>query len=693
MNELTLIQIATISLFLPLLGFTILIFFGKRIPFREWLETGIIFIGLLISVFILYHKLSFFNNLSLSKDIEWFNFGTIPGVGYFAIKLGIVIDNLSAIMLFVVYLISFLVHLFSVEYMKGDPKYSRYFAYLGLFTFSMLGIVLTNNFLMMYIFWELVGLSSYLLIGFWFEKKSAADAGKKAFIVNRIGDVGFFIGIMILFISYNTFKFDEIFNFISLGKLPFNDQTWLTIAGILVFAGAVGKSAQFPLHVWLPDAMEGPTPVSALIHAATMVAAGVYLVARIFVLLTANAMLFIATIGAITAFIAATIALTQNDIKKVLAYSTVSQLGYMILSLGVGAYTFAFFHLVTHAFFKACLFLGSGSVIHAMHHEQDIRYMGGLRKKLPLTYYTFLISTLAISGVPLTSGFLSKDGILASTLAFGNLTGFYLYPIIGFLVAALTAFYMFRLVILTFHGEPRDMHKYDHAHESPFVMTAPLVLLAILSFFIFYTSNPFSSEGWFTEWIKTPSSVVPENLRFAFMVNTKAENNEGHIFAHSTEYTEALHHAHYPAMGLSLLLAGTGILFAFLIYQWRKISADKLANKLNFLYNFSLNKWYFDELYDKTAVAFTIFLSKLFAWFDLKIIDGIVNGLAYLTRIFSAFIGKFDNVVIDGLVNLTAMITGFFGLIFRKVQTGKVQTYLILTLSSLLILYFIFRTL
>ena len=293
-------------------------------------------------------------------------------------------------MLVTVYIISFVVHVFSIDYMKGDKRYNRYFAYLGIFTFSMNGIVLTHNFLMMYIFWELVGLSSYLLIGFWFEKKSASDAAKKAFIVNRIGDIGMLIGILMIFTNYHTFTFDKIFLAISNGHLPFNSGFWLTVTGILLFCGAVGKSAQFPLHVWLPDAMEGPTPVSALIHAATMVAAGVYFITRIFPILSGDALFVIAIIGAISAFIPATIALTQNDIKKVLAYSTISQLGYMIMALGVGAYTFAFFHLITHAFFKACLFLGSGSVIHSMHHEQDIRKMGGLRKKMPIDlFYIF----------------------------------------------------------------------------------------------------------------------------------------------------------------------------------------------------------------------------------------------------------------------------------------------------------------
>ncbi len=693
MNETLLLQLSAIILFLPLLGFVLLIFFGKRIPKAHAVENFLIFVGLVLSIIVAFGKISFFNDQKIVYEFQWLSFGNIPLIGYTGIKFGIMLDNVTVLMQFVVMLISFVVHLFSVKYMEGDLRYTRYFAYLGIFTFSMLGIVVTHNFLMMYIFWELVGLSSYLLIGFWFEKKSASDAAKKAFIVNRIGDIGFFLGILILYVNYRTFSFNEIFTQISLGNLPFGSSAWLTASGILIFCGAVGKSAQFPLHVWLPDAMEGPTPVSALIHAATMVAAGVYLIAKVFVMLTADALLVIAYIGAITAFISATIAITQNDIKKVLAYSTVSQLGYMIMALGVGAYTVAFFHLVTHAFFKACLFLGSGSVIHAMHHEQDIRYLGGLRKKMPYTYYTFLISTLAISGVPFTSGFLSKDGILGGTLAFANLTGYWLLPIIGFLVASLTAFYMFRLVILTFHGEARDRHKFEHAHESPATMVLPLAILAVLSIFIFYTPNPFNADaGWFTKWVKTPSTIVPQNQAFGFMIKESGEHSED-IVAHSLQYTEALHHAHSQAMYISLLVAGLGILFAFVIYQWRKISADNLAQKLKPLYNFSLNKWYFDELYDKTAVTFTIVLSRISAWFDAKIIDGIVDGTASLTRVSAFGTGKFDNVVIDGFVNFTAYFTGFFGLIFRRLQTGKVQTYLVMVLSGLVILFFILRSL
>ncbi|MGQ9797707.1 MAG: NADH-quinone oxidoreductase subunit L [Ignavibacterium sp.] len=694
MDSQFLINTSLYVLFLPLLGFVVTLLLGKKIKSIYLFENLVLILTFIASVFILYNKLANFPENKIVSEIQWFTFTNTPVFGDIPIKLGIMIDNITAMMLFVVALISMLVHLYSIAYMKGDERYNRYFAYLGIFTFSMNGIVLTHNILMMYIFWELVGLSSYLLIGFWFEKKSAADASKKAFIVNRVGDIGMFAGILILFFTYRTFSFDEIFNSISSGVLPFNSTFWLSITGVLLFGGAIGKSAQFPLHVWLPDAMEGPTPVSALIHAATMVAAGVYLVIRIFGLLTADAMLFIAVIGMISSFIPATIALTQNDIKKVLAYSTISQLGYMIMALGVGAYQFAFFHLVTHAFFKAALFLGSGSVIHAMHHEQDIRYMGGLRKKMPLTYWTFVISSLAIAGIPLTSGFLSKDGILASSLAFANLTGHWLFPITGFLVALLTAFYMFRLIIITFHGEPKDHHKFEHAHESPFVMVMPLVVLATLSIFIWYTPNPFNADqGWvLSKWIEKPVLHTPIETRFDFMKPDSESNSETseHI-TYSASYSEAMHHAHYPAMFISLFVALSGILLAFVFYHWKKVNVDALTEKIKPLYTFSLNKWYFDELYDKTFVNGTIMLSKALGWFDLKVIDGIVNGAAAVTKLLSFFIGNFDRIVIDGVVNLTAYLSGFFGLLFRRIQTGKVQTYIVLVIFSIVILLFIFR--
>jgi len=695
MSHILLINTSLVILFLPLLGFVTVLLLGKKFPKLYLFEIAIISLTLLLSIIVCYTKLTFFSTINLVAAFNWISIGNAPSDGALTIELGIKIDNITALMLIVVNLISFLVHIFSIEYMNGDKRYTRYFSYLGLFTFSMLGIVLTHNLLMMYIFWELVGISSYLLIGFWFEKKSASDAAKKAFIVNRIGDIGMFAGIMILFTHYKTFTFDVIYNQMTAGNIPFHSNFVLTTAGILLFMGAVGKSAQFPLHVWLPDAMEGPTPVSALIHAATMVAAGVYLVTRIFVMLTADAMLVIAIVGTVTSFVAATIALTQNDIKKVLAYSTVSQLGYMIMSLGVGAYVFAFFHLITHAFFKACMFLGSGSVIHSMHHEQDIRNMGGLRKKMPVTYYSFLVATLAISGIPFTSGFLSKDGILAGTLTFGKLTGYWFIPIIAFLVAGMTAFYMFRLVILTFHGEARDPHKFEHAHESPFVMAAPLVILATLSIFIWYTPNPVSpSDGWLMkDWVKTPAQVTPNETRFNFMKPSSPEaikEVHGEI-THSVEYTETMHWAHYPALYSSLVMAGLGMLLAFIFYQWKKVDTDKLAEKIKGLYKFSLNKWYLDEAYDKTAVAGTLGLGWLLTWFDSNIVDGIVNGSATVTRFIANLSGLFDTYVVDGFVNFSAFFSGFIGLSFRRLQTGKIQTYIVLVVFAVIILLLVFK--
>jgi NADH-quinone oxidoreductase subunit L len=740
-------------LLLPFLGFTILIFFNKRLPRQgDWLETGILFVGLILSAVIFGVKLGSYHDETLQMSFTWVNFGLVPGFGPMTMTLGLMVDNLAAIMLLAVYIVSSFVHLFSIGYMHGDVRYGRYFAYLGLFTFSMLGIVLTNNFFMMYIFWELVGLSSYLLIGHWFEKKSASDAAKKAFIVNRIGDVGMFTGILILFATFHTFTFETIFGAIKAGTIPFGSEAWLTAAGLLVFCGAVGKSAQFPLHVWLPDAMEGPTPVSALIHAATMVAAGVYLIARTFPMMTAEALNWIAIIGAITAFIPATIAIAQNDIKKVLAYSTISQLGYMVMGLGVGAFTAGFFHLTTHAMFKAGLFLGSGSVIHAMHHAlhhagdhqtdaQDIRNMGGLRTKMPITFWTFVMYTLAISGVPFTSGFLSKDEILAGTLAYGDLTGRWFIPALAFLSAALTAFYMFRLVILTFLGEHKDRHRFEAVKESPWTMTVPLVVLAVLCFFAFFSLNPFGApSGWFYGAMPRPETVVPASV----------------AAAGAESFETALHHTHTAAMGLSLTMAALGILIAFLTYYWKKINADAVAERLPGIHRFLVNKWYFDELYHATVVNGTIGLAKVSRWFDNVVIDGIVNGTASWVRgltlgtkrnwgegnlasifymvvmggislyvgwvvgaglmpveasfaamigyavlglavaglaffLFYVGVGGFDNSIVDGLVNATAYLAGFFGLLTRRLQTGKVQTYLAFVILGVMIFFLWFR--
>ncbi|MBR9975304.1 MAG: NADH-quinone oxidoreductase subunit L [Bacteroidetes bacterium] len=750
----TLLTLTLIILFLPLFSFALLLAFGKRLPRKgDAIATGLMFLNLGLAVAVLFGVYALpetpaihgFAQTPIQMNFKWIDFkttievfgNTIP----LQIELGLLIDRLVAIMLVVVTLITALVHLFSIGYMHGDPKYHRFFAYLGIFAFSMLGIVVTNNLLMMYAAWELVGLSSYLLIGFWYEKPAPGYAATKAFLMNRVGDIGMWIGIMILFVSYGTFRFDLIFAHIAAGNLPFGSDAWLTAAGILLFMGAIGKSAQFPLHTWLPDAMEGPTPVSALIHAATMVAAGVYLVARTFPLMSGDALLVIASIGTITAFVAATIAIVQNDIKKVLAYSTVSQLGYMILALGVGAFTAGFFHLVTHAMFKACLFLGSGSVIHAMHHglhkihdhdtdAQDIRNMGGLAKKMPVTFATFLIATLAISGVPLFSGFLSKDEILAGAWAFGSLQGqlAVLVPYVGFGVAALTAFYMFRLVILTFFGEPKRPDIHQHMHESPATMTIPIIVLASLSIWIFYSFNPFSGpSGWFVTSLPAPTTVTGSNwYPFAHGDLTHGDVTHGDVMpgdvmpgdvtdeavAQGVEdrtaavgqgsvvtanpsqeaFEHRVHESHLPAMIASLILALSGIAVAFGVYKRKMIDTDRLVEKTGPLYRFLLNKWYFDEIYEKWVVLPGVHLiARMMHWFDSRIVDGAVNGVATITMLQSRMSGLFDKWVVDGAVNGVAYAAGFFGIVLKKSQTGRIQAYIAFLLAGVVILFYVFR--
>lgn len=719
MTENTLLVLAAFILVFPLTSFIINVLYGKQLGrISGVIGTVVLGIDMVLSFVVAYFKIftdTFAQNYVQTK-FAWFD------LGIYKLTVGIGVDNLAALMLIVVTVISFLVHLFSTEYMRGDVRYGRFFAYLGLFTFSMLGIVIANNFVFMYIFWELVGISSYLLIGFWYEKKSAADAGKKAFITNRVGDFGFFVGIMILFFTYGTFMFDDIFGGMTAGKIPFDSPEILTAAGILIFCGAIGKSAQFPLHVWLPDAMEGPTPVSALIHAATMVAAGVYMVARVFPIFSGDALLFIAYVGAITAFMSATIAITQNDFKRVLAYSTVSQLGYMIMALGVGAWATGFFHLMTHAWFKACLFLASGSVIHAMHESmhrahnhsmdaQSILNMGGMRKTMPITYITFLFVTLALSGVPFTSGFLSKDSILAGTLAFANLSGHWLIPIAGFAAAGMTAFYMFRLTIVAFHGKPKtEIAAGTRENNTPVLL--PLIVLSILSIWILYSPNPFDAHaGWYYEKMPAPKTAVPAEYQWDFLVNYDqmegAEHHEahaevsqaGHTESHGEEHAghhylnkfeEEVHHAHLPAMIMSLIIASIGILAAFLIWQFKAFNARAIGKQLYPLYLFSYNKWYIDELYEATIIKLFVYGGKFLAWFDNTFIDGAVNLSAAVMRYIAYFIGHFDNIVIDGIVNLIANVVGFFGALFRKVQTGRVQTYLIMVIISVMVLVYVF---
>ncbi len=662
-------------LLMPLAAFAIQVFLGRFLPRKgDWLSTGAIGVSLALAVVAFVRSISI-NDPGMREVFSW----RWIEVGTFRASMGILFDNLTAVMLMVVGIVSFLVHLFSIGYMHGDARYGRYFGYLGLFSFSMLGLVLCDNLLALYIFWELVGLCSYLLIGHWYEKKSASDAAMKAFITTRIGDVGMLIGIMIIFAKIGSFRYDDVFRAVADGTLS---GSLLTAAGIGIFFGAIGKSAQFPLHVWLPDAMEGPTPVSALIHAATMVAAGVYMVGRLFLLFSPDAMLFIAYIGLTTAVIAASIAIVQTDIKKALAYSTISQLGYMICALGVGGYTAGLFHLMTHAYFKALLFLGSGSVIHALS-TQEMPEMGGLRKKMPTTFLTFLAATLAISGVPLFSGFFSKDAILASALEFGMERPAHMIIFILLLITAgVTAFYMFRVVFLTFLGKPRDAHKFEHAHESPRVMTIPLVVLAALSIGSGW-------GGWFQKLNVKPEIAVYQTARMAGEETAPVHATPAAAGLDATGHAAAspahgaghdvhrAHQAHTIAMISSIIVAGLGILLAWAFYGRRRFSPQRAMERLRPIHTLLSRKYYFDELYHAALIRPVLGLSRAFRWFDGAVIDGLVNGSGSLTRLTSWIVGVFDNVVIDGMVNgvATAFVAG--GRQLRKIQTGKIQNYLL----------------
>jgi len=670
------LQYAILIYLLPLVSFGVMVFFGKRLPRKgDWVSVSAILISLVLALSLFASMiLNYDPNFSAAIGFSWIDLGA------FKVDMGIRIDNLSIVMLLVVTMISAASQIYSLKYMEGDPGYSRYYAYLSLFTFSMNGIVLADNLVLLYMSWELVGLSSYLLIGFWYEKDSAANAGKKAFLANRVGDIGFFIGIMLLFTAIGSFDYSDIFQGVAAGKIS---GTLLSIAGIGLFMGAVGKSAQVPLHIWLPDAMEGPTPVSALIHAATMVAAGVYMMVRLFPIIPPDALIVVAYVGGITALMAATIAITRTDIKQVLAYSTLSQLGYMILSIGTGAYVAAFFHLLTHAMFKANLFYGAGSVIHSMHHSlhklddddrdpQDMRNMGGFRKKMPLTFGTMLVSTLAISGVPFFSGFLSKDAILAGTLSFASHNPVhFLLPVFGFGAALLTAFYMFRMIFLTFYGKPAHEDIYEHIHESPKEMTAPMLVLGALTFFIFYTIpsfNPFSDAGWFKTLIQARDSLA------------------GGPIAH--EIAEGIHHSHYSAMGISLLVAGLGILLAWLMYYKKSLSAEKVANSIKPLYNLSFNKFYFDEIYSKFLYTPFLKLADKIAYIDWDLYDKyFINGFGVLTKLLGRFVGKADYYGIDQtLVDGIGRAVSWKGRLLKEVQTGRLQNYMLFALIGIIIL-------
>jgi NADH-quinone oxidoreductase subunit L len=583
----------------------------------------------------------------------------------FNAQWAMLLDPLSAVMLGVVTGVGFLIHVYSTGYMAHEGGYYRFFGYLNLFMFSMLILVLANNLLLLFVGWEGVGLCSYLLIGFYFLRKSASDAGKKAFVVNRIGDAGFILGLFLLLNAIGTLRFTEIGPAIEAGGFTVGNGIMTAIA-LLLFVGATGKSAQIPLYVWLPDAMEGPTPVSALIHAATMVTAGVYMITRMNVVfqLAPLALAAVATVGAVTAIFAASMGLLQNDIKRVLAYSTVSQLGYMFLALGVGAFTAGIFHLMTHAFFKALLFLGSGSVIHALSGEQDMRKMGALATKIPTTARTFLVAAIAISGIPPLAGFVSKDAILAAS--------FNARPLlwaIGFVTAGMTAFYMFRLVFMTFYGESRVPHDVEHhIHESPRSMTVPLVILALLSVI--------------GGWIGWPESLGGSDHFAKFLDPVIARHAE--VIAAVPEATQRT--TEYELMAVSVLVGLIGIGLAWFFYLRRPAIPERIAEKSGGLYRLLYNKYYVDQIYDAMFVNRVKDLGVTLGAFDVGVIDGLgVNGAGWVTRATSSLSMVWDKWIIDGLLNLTARIVWILSYPVRMIQSGRVSNYALLIVLGVLV--------
>ncbi len=630
---------------IPLAGAAAMLFLGRHLPKTviSFLCPGAVFLSFLISAGAVIQLAG-----TAGKTHEVVQFMWLPALNA---QWGFFLDPLSSVMILVVTGIGFLIHVYAVGYMAHEGGFYRFFGYLNLFVFFMLMLVLANNYLLLFVGWEGVGLCSYLLIGFYFDRKSAGDAGKKAFIVNRIGDAGFIIGVLLIWQLTGSLRFVDVNHAFEHG---FTAETaaWgvLSTTALMLFIGATGKSAQFPLYVWLPDAMEGPTPVSALIHAATMVTAGVYMICRTHVLfeLTPMASNIVAVTGAFTAIFAATIAIAQNDIKRVLAYSTVSQLGYMFLAAGVGAYWVAIFHLFTHAFFKALLFLGAGSVIHGVGGEQDMRKMGGLKKYMPVTHAVMFIATLAISGIPGFAGFFSKDEILAQV--WGSVHGSKVLWAVGLTTAAMTAFYMWRMMYMTFYGAERS---HVHAHESPKVMTVPLMVLALGSI----VAGWFAVPRWWT--------FLPDSFRFF-------DTWLAHVFGRENGPT-------IPDAALTLASVGVAVLGIFV--------ASRLYLRVwdGPLYRAMQNKWYVDEIYD---FLFVNGLAKgggeLLGAFDRTIVDGGVNGAGWLTRFSSTVSIWWDTWIVDGMVRLSSFAVKLAGYPVRLIQTGYVQSYALVFVAGVL---------
>ena len=638
---------------LPLVAATVNYIFGRRMSDAAtgWLATAAVAGSFGLSL------AAFGDQLDSDEPLHQHLYDWIPA-GLFHVPLNLHVDHLTAIMLLVVTSVSLLVHIYSQGYMAGDPGFYRFFSFLPLFVFSMLMLVLADNFLVIFFGWEAVGLCSYLLIGFYFKRHSANQAAKKAFIVNRVGDFGFATGIMLIFWKFDTVIFEEVF-----AHLDVASGTTLTVIALLLFTGAAGKSAQLPLFVWLPDAMEGPTPVSALIHAATMVTAGIYMLARMYPIVSASsdAMFVIALIGAITAFMAGTIALTQFDIKRVIAYSTVSHLGFMAFAIGVGAWVAAIFHLMTHAFFKGLLFLGSGSVIHGMHEEQDMRQMGGLRKYMPTTTWTFAIAAASNAGIFFLAGFWSKDEILVG----GWLHEDYILTIIMFGAAFFSSLYIFRALFLTFWGEERFDPDEVHPHESPSIMTVPLMILAVGAVGAGFVGIP-PEDGWIHDFLE-PAFTVEEH-------GEEAAASAIGLFQEGEEHAEE-HHvstAMIVTFGvLSTILAVGGGVIAFLAYVRKHPAFDPhmWAERAGPVYQLLYNKYYLDELYERVIIHPLYWLSENILWkiVDIEIIDGIVNGVAttvdysssQLRKVQTGFVANYALAIAIGAVIVIGIALAF----------------------------------
>jgi NADH-quinone oxidoreductase subunit L len=672
----------------PLITAAAMLFFGRRLKNNivSALCAGSVFLSFLFAVGAFFQLLGrpaterFVSNV-LFDWIPAIPYHTLSGgIGQFVAEWGFQLDPLSAVMILIVTGVGFLIHVYATGYMAHEGGYYRFFGYLNLFMFSMLMLVLANNLLVLFVGWEGVGTCSYLLIGFYFHKKSASDAGKKAFIVNRIGDAGFLLGIFMTSALLGTIKFSEIGPALTAGHFVLGDPRVTAIA-LLFFVGATGKSAQIPLYVWLPDAMEGPTPVSALIHAATMVTAGVYMVTRTSAIyqLAPVAMTVVATIGAATALFAASMGVVQNDIKKVLAYSTVSQLGYMFLGCGVGAFAAGIFHLMTHAFFKGLLFLGAGSVIHALSGEQDMRKMGALSGKIRKTYLTMLAATLAIAGVPPLAGFFSKDEILGHTFERSHL----LWSV-GWITAGMTAFYMFRLFFLTFHGQSRVDHEVEHhIHESPNSMTVPLMILAALAII----------GGWigighrFERFLEPVVTIHHETHveRVFGREGLLAEAGKQSVKQELEEHTPLAPGEEYVLMFASVGIGLAGIGMAWFLYLKRTDLPAKIATSFGGFYRTVYNKYYVDQIYDAMFVNRTKDLGLALGAFDRNVIDGAgVNGAGWLTRVVARISMWWDTWIVDGSVRLGARIVWLFSYPVRMIQDGLVQSYMLLVVIGLI---------